>query len=345
LIVCNNIEKEMNMPHKTVLVTGASGFIGQALVKTLCQNGYEVRATVRSESALHLMSQFKEQLKLKKLTTLNLGELSSNTIWDEAIKGVGTIIHCAARAHVLHETSSNPLKTFRQANCQVTEHLGKEANRLAVQRFIFISSIGVLGNSSYATPFTENSPPNPQVPYAQAKWEAEQRLEQLATTMEFVIIRPPLVYGPGAKGNFEKLLSLVHKGFPLPFGKVQNKRQLIGIANLTDFIARCIEAPQAANQIFLVADKEVVTTTQLLQQLSKAMGKKARLLSIPHKLLVWGFQSIGKVKLAEQLLSNLEINSDKTKTILAWEPPFTMEEQLQHTVDYYKNKGCSRAFG
>lgn len=326
------------MSNKTVLVTGASGFVGQALVKILCQNGYEVRATVRSESSLRLVSQLKEQLQLQELTIYNLGELSTETSWDQVIKGVDTIVHCAARAHVLHETSDNPLETFRQINCQATEHLAKEANRLGVKRFIFISSIGVLGNSSYANPFNENSQPNPQVPYAQVKWEAEQRLKQLATSMELVIIRPPLVYGPGVKGNFGKLVSLVNKGLPLPFGKVKNRRQFVGIANLTDFIARCIEAPKAANQLFLVADREVVTTTQLLQQLSKAMGKKTVLLPIPHKLLEWGFQGIGKAKLAEQLLNNLEINSDKAKTLLAWEPPFTMKEQLQQTVDYYKNR-------
>ncbi|HHF7348534.1 TPA: SDR family NAD(P)-dependent oxidoreductase [Legionella feeleii] len=324
------------MSNKIILVTGASGFIGQELVKTLGQNGYEVRATVRSESALRSVSQLKKQLQLDELTIYNLGELTAETNWDKVIQGVDTIVHCAARAHILRETSDNPLETFRQINCQATEHLAKEANRLGVKRFIFISSIGVLGNTSHANPFNENSQPNPQVPYAQAKWEAEQRLKQLATNMELVIIRPPLVYGPGVKGNFEKLLNLVNKGLPLPFGKVKNRRQFIGVANLTDFIARCVEDAQAANQLFLVADREVVTTTQLLQQLSKAMGKKTVLLPIPHKVLEWGFRRIGKTKLADQLLNNLEINSDKAKTLLAWEPPYTMKEQLQQMVDYHK---------
>lgn len=329
------------MSNKTVLVTGASGFVGQALVKTLCHNGYEVRATVRSESAFQLVIQLKEQQQLNGLTIYNLGELSDETSWHEVIQGVDTVVHCAARAHILQETSDNPLETFRQINCQATEHLAKEASRQGVRRFIFISSIGVLGNSSKANPFHENSQPNPQAPYARTKLEAEQRLQQLTTTMELVIIRPPLIYGPGVKGNFGKLVNLVNKRIPLPFGKVKNRRQFIGIANLTDFIVRCIEVAKAANQLFLVADNEIVTTTELLQQLSKAMGKKSLLLPIPHKLLKWGFQGIGKAKLAEQLLNNLEINSDKAKNLLAWEPPFTMKEQIQQTVDHIKSMKVS----
>lgn len=310
------------------MVTGANGFIGQALIKSLCQTEYHVRATVRSASALASLSDYQKQWSLKNLSIYNLGELSDTTDWSDVLTQVDTVIHCAARAHILRETNTDPLQIFRQMNTQVTAHLAQQASALGVRRFIFLSSIGVLGRISHMTPFTDESQPNPQVPYAQAKWEAEQLLCALPGNMDRVIIRSPLVYGPGVKGNFGVLLNLISKRIPLPFGAVKNRRQFIGIDNLVDFMMVCISQNAFINETFLIADKEVLSTTQLLRYLSEAMGKPMILLPVPHAWLKWVLHALGKSVLAEQLLGNLEINSDKAWNLLGWKAPYTMKEQL-----------------
>ena len=316
------------MSNKVILVTGANGFIGKALVKSLCLNGYVVRAAVRSASAVSFMLDYQKQQQLTNLTIYNVGDLSETTNWHDAIDHVDTIVHCAARAHVLRETSTNPLETFRQQNTQSTANLAQQASDLGVRRFIFLSSIGVLGNNSYETPFTDVSIPNPQVPYAQAKWEAEQALHALPDDMDKIIIRPPNVYGSGVKGNFKALLNIMKKPFPIPLGAVKNKRQFLGVDNLVDFVTTCIESTKAINDTFLLADQEIISTTQLLRNISLAMGKRTILLPVPHRLLDWMLKSIGKSKMAGQLLGNLEIQSSKAYDSLGWKPPYTMQEQL-----------------
>lgn len=308
--------------RKIILVTGANGFIGRALVKSLCINGYDVRATVRSNATFTSTA-----------THWNLGELTDKTDWQQALKNVDTVIHCAARAHVLRETTTNPLDVYRQANTHVTTNLARQASEHGVRRFIFLSSIGVLGQTSDATAFTDDSAPNPHVPYAQAKWEAEQALHALPNTMDKVIIRPPLVYGAGVKGNFGTLLKVLNKRIPLPLGAVKNKRQFIGIDNLIDFIQTCIEPEKLINETFLIADKEVLSTTQLLRNLAQALGINALLLPVPQQWLHWSLNSFGQAKIAVQLLGNLEINSNKAHSLLDWEPPWTMQEQLLKMVN------------
>lgn len=318
----------MIMFNKTILVTGASGFIGKALVTSLCERGYDVRATVRSTAAEARLYDHKKQQGLHTLTICNLGELDGTTNWCTILKNVDTIVHCAARAHILRETSTHPLEAFRRANTQVTENLAQQAMAQGVRRFIFLSSIGVLGNNSYDAPFTDDSKAHPEAPYAQAKWEAEQALHALPDTMDRVIIRPPVVYGPGVGGNFARLLTLVNKNIPLPFGAVNNKRQFIGIDNLVDFIMACIEPQKALNETFLIADNEIISTTQLLRNLSLVMGKKIILLPIPNTFLDLCFRALGKAKIAGQVLGNLEITSDKAHRLLNWAPPYSMNEQL-----------------
>ena len=314
------------MSKKTILVTGASGFVGHALVQSLCKKGYHVRATVRSESAA---ARIRDLPHANKPTVFNLGELNDRTHWDDALHACDTVIHCAARAHVLRETSRDPLSTYRQINTCATEHLAHAAHLHGVKRFIFLSSIGVLGNNSGNTPFTDDSTPNPQSPYAETKWEAEQGLLALPTAMDRIIIRPPVIYGPGVKGNFARLIDVVHRQRPLPFGAIHNRRQFIGLSNMVDFILTCIESEHLINETFLIADKEVLTTTQMLQCIASAMEKKSMLLRIPHPLLAWAFKLIGQSKLAGQLLGNLEIQSNKAQTLLGWEPPYSLEEQMQ----------------
>jgi nucleoside-diphosphate-sugar epimerase len=326
------------MPNKIILITGINGFIGKALAKTLSNYGFEVRGTVRSDSAFQSMTEFINQFHLKKISLYNLGELTHKTEWSKVLGNIDIIIHCAARAHILQETNGDPINAFRQINFYATQHLAQVAITHNVRRIIFISSIGVLGNNS-TIPFTDDSKPNPSLPYAQSKLEAEQCLIQLSKNIEVVIIRPPLVYGPGVKGNFKKLLNLIEKGLPLPLGHVKNKRQFIGIDNLVDFIMKCILSSNAANQTFLIADKEVISTTQLLKTLSKLMKKHMLLLPIPSQLLKSFLHIIGKKKIADQLLNNLEINFYNAKKLLDWEPPYTMTEQLQKTIEeHYRNK-------
>lgn len=313
-----------------ILVTGASGFVGQTLVIDLCQRGYTVRAAVRSDESHDSLLQLKANLNLSQLTIIKVGEMDEHTDWSLALLGVDTVIHCAARAHILKDRNENPLALFRRINTKATIDLAHESSRLGVKRFIFLSSIQVLGNTSGALPLSEQSQPNPQSPYAQSKTEAEIELLALTTAMERVIIRPPLIYGPGVKGNLQKLIQLIKKGLPLPLGSVRNRRQLIGIHNLTDFIIHCVENPKAANQTFVVSDKEVLTTTDLIKAIAKGIGKKPRLIPIPHKLLHTIFRTLGRTRLSEQLLANLEIDFSKASALLDWQPPFTMEEQLKH---------------
>ena len=312
------------MPKKIALVTGASGFVGRALVLALCNAGYTVRATVRSDTAA---ARIRNMPHTNKPTVFNLGELSDVTDWSDTLQACDTVIHCAARAHVLHETHSNPLSAYRKVNTHVTAHLARCAHRHGVRRFIFLSTIGVLGNNSGNTPFTDDSLPHPESPYAQAKWEAEQCLQALPTTMDRIIIRPPVIYGPGVKGNFGRLIALVNRQLPLPLGAIRNRRQFMALDNLIDFIQACIEPEQPINETFLIADKDALSTTQLLQYIASAMGKKSTLLRIPHPLLAWSLKSVGQTKLAGQLLGNLEIQSDKAQTLLGWEPPYSTRAQ------------------
>lgn len=322
-----------NCQQPLILVTGANGFVGKALIKSLCQTGYHVRATVRSKAAVAHLLAYQERLQLKNLSIYNIGELSYQTDWSSALNQVDTVIHCAARAHVLRETSINPLETFRNMNTHVTARLARQACDLNVRRFIFLSSVGVLGWSSGTTPFTDASLPNPQVPYAQSKWEAEQALHALPNTMDKVIIRLPLVYGIGVKGNFGVLVNLIGHYIPMPFGAVKNKRQFIGIDNVIDFIMVCLKPNTTINNTFLIADKEGISTTQLLKNIAHAMRKTAILLPVSDQLLDWGLKFVGRPKLAAQLLGNLEIKANKAHDLLGWEPRYSMQEQLIWTVD------------
>jgi len=322
--------------RKLVVVTGANGFIGNALVKELCLRGYTVRATVRSENAFNTMEVFRKNAHLKTLTNYMVGDLTKHIDWQPILKNADTVIHCAALAHNLKVTKSTYPEITRQVNYLGTNDLAKEASIAGVRRFIFISSIGVLGTSSHSTPFSEDSLPTPEYHYAQVKLDSEQALSQLITTMEIVVVRPPLVYGPGVKGNFEKLLHLIAKNWLLPLGGIKNKRQFIGIDNLVDFILTCIEAPKAANQIFVVADNDTVSTSQLVREISIAMGNKPRLFPIPQQLTNWCLKKLGKSRLADQILNNLEIDTTKSKNLIGWIPPYTLSEQLKLTIIWHQ---------
>ncbi|MCQ4277077.1 UDP-glucose 4-epimerase family protein [Stutzerimonas degradans] len=304
-----------------ILVTGASGFVGRALIgKILSSPSMQLSVAVRSCGAV------------EDFPVHVVGELSEGNDWSMALAGQQLVIHVAAAVHL--PDSDLAQHGYKVVNILGTLNLARQAAAAGVKRFIFISSIGVNGNAS-DHPFRAELQPNPAGPYAQSKWEAEKGLWQLhqETGMEIVIIRPPLVYGPGAPGNFGSLVRWIEKGVPLPLGAIHNKRSLVGIDNLIDLIIRCIDHPAAANQVFLAGDGEDLSTTELLRGVGKAMGKPARLIPVPAGLLQLGATVLGKKAMAQRLLGSLQVDISKTCELLDWKPPYTVEEGLRRCFE------------
>lgn len=303
-----------------VLVTGASGFIGRILCRELVNRGYSVLAMARS----HLFLTGAETVRA---SLSDVGELS------EVLRKVECVVHLAGLAHQASFSNSDSLLAFRSINCDATLNLARLASSAGVKRFVFISSIGVNGSSN-TRPFTSDDDPAPAEPYAQSKWEAEQGLWliQREAGMECVVIRPPLVYGPGAPGNFGSLLRWVNRGVPLPLGAIHNKRSLISVYNLADLIARCVDHPAAANQVFLAGDGEDLSTTELLRGVAKAMGKRSCLIPIPANLLGAAARLLGKKALAQRLLGSLQVDISKTCELLGWTPPVSVKDGLRRCV-------------
>ena len=307
------------MKSRTVFLTGYSGFIGNALANTLlARYGEKIVAPVRSE-----------QENTPDGVTFCQCDLRELSYWPDEAAGAEVVIHAAARAHVLNDGSSDPLTEFRLSNTDATIRLARYAAESGVRRFIFISSIGVNGVSSLK-PFTENDKPNPTEPYAISKYEAEQQLLELAKTssMDVVIIRPPLVYGKGAPGNFGRLIKAVESGFPLPFGSIKNQRTLVGLDNLIDLVITCMNHPAAANSVFLAGDDEDISTTELLQLLGESIGKPARLIPIPQPLLEFLASLIGKKADIQRLSGSLQIDITRAKTMLNWNPPYSIKKKM-----------------
>lgn len=308
-----------------VLLTGASGFLGGILVREL-ENRKDINFSVALRSP---------KSGLRPVSYV-VGELSADTDWSAAVARQQVVIHAAARAHVMNDEVADPLAEYRRVNVAGTLNLARQAAGAGVQRLIFISSIKVNGEATQqGRPFTVNAEPAPEDPYGLSKLEAEQGLMKLAaeTGMEVVIIRPPLVYGPGVKGNFASMIKLVEKGIPLPLGAVHNKRSLVGIDNLVDLIIRCIDHPGAANQVFLAGDGEDLSTTELLRGVGKAMGRPARLIPVPAGLLELGATLLGKRAVAQRLLGSLQVDISKTCERLDWKPPFTVEQGLRRCFE------------
>jgi len=308
-----------------ILVTGANGFIGAELIKILCNHNFDVCGSIRSIKPLAVPN--------KNCQYILVGELDNTTDWIKALDVVDVVIHCAGRAHVLRDKTKSPIDIFRMVNVDATLHLAREAIKCGVRRFIFLSSIGVNGNTN-TTPFTELDTPAPVQDYAFSKLEAENGLQEISSSagMEIVIIRPPLVYGPNAPGNFSTLLRWMDKNIPLPFGSVHNKRSFVGINNLVDLILTCIEHPAAANQVFLVSDGEDMSTTELLNRVASSLGKKSNLIPVNQKLLDFCLKLIGKKDLATQLLGSLQIDISKSQELLNWTPPISIDEELRKTA-------------
>ncbi len=315
----------MSISNSTLLVTGATGFVGKRLITILLSQGEHVVTAVRNQfsSVPH---------DIEKVV---VGDLSPTTDWMQALKMKDVVIHCAARAHIMNDSVADPLTEFRRVNVEGTLNLASQAAQAGVKRFIFISSIKVNGEQiATGHPFKPDDKFIPVDPYGRSKYEAEQGLLALAkkTNMEVVIIRPPLVYGPGVKANFASMIKWVYKGVPLPFGAIHNQRSLVALDNLVSFIIHCIDHPKATNEIFLISDGEDVSTTELIQKLAKAFGKKPFLIPVPVGLMSFAASLLGKRAVADRLFGSLQVDSSKARELLGWKPVITMDEELQKTV-------------
>jgi nucleoside-diphosphate-sugar epimerase len=322
--------REANQGRR-VLVTGASGFIGQAVCSDLQFRGYDVLAVVRRNPP-----GAGDQPDARRLV---MGEIDQATDWAAALAGVDSVVHLAARVHLMRDTSPDPLGEFRRVNVALTLNLARQAARAGVRRFIFISSAKVNGETSPAgRPFVADDAPRPVDPYGISKLEAEQALMELgkATGLEVVVIRPVLVYGAGVKANFQSMIRWAMKGVPLPLGALHNQRSLIALDNLTDFIATCLRHPAAANQIFLVSDGEDLTVTNLLQRTAAAAGRQARLLSVPTVVLRILGRILGKEPVIGRLCDTLQVDIAKNRRLLGWEPPVSVDAALRKTVGRFK---------
>ena len=308
----------------SILVTGGNGFVGKALCAELSLKGHSIRVVVRDKGTLN-----------KNAEVVPVQEIDGVTDWSATVSNIDTIIHLAARVHIMDDNATNPLMEFRKVNVEGTLNLAKQAANAGVKRFIFISSIKVNGeHTETGKPFTENDAPNPQDAYGVSKFEAEQGLLIIAqqTGMEVVIIRPPLVYGVGVKANFANLMRIVARGIPLPLGAIYNKRSFVYLENLVNLILHCISHPAAANQIFFVSDGRDLSTTELLRMCALAMGKKLVLIPIPQKLIQVSASLLGKKMIAQRLCGNLQVDISKAKTLLGWIPPVSIEDGLKAIV-------------
>lgn len=313
--------------NSVVAVTGASGFVGTALCCELHARGFAVRGTVRS---LH------SSFSASGAEPVAVGNLDSTTDWSSALAGLDCVIHCAARAHVMHETEADALAAYRSVNVDGSRRLAEQAAAARVRRLVYLSSIKVNGEqTALGAPFLFSDVPAPEDPYGISKWEAEQALWDVATKtgLEVVVVRPPLVYGPGVKGNFLRLLRWVARGVPLPLGAVHNQRSLVGLDNLVDLLIRCVDHPAAAGQTFLVSDGEDLSTPELIRQLADAMNKSPRLIPVPLPLLRLAGRMTGKAAEVDRLVGSLQIDSSFARETLGWTPPVSVEAGMQAMVD------------
>lgn len=313
-----------------ILVTGANGFVGRALVNHLkIGRQYDILPVVRRDNAFGDAHPF---------DVINIGEINQATHWQEILSGCSIVVHTAARVHITKDCAVNPLKEYRKINVDGTITLAKQAVAAGVKRFIFMSSIKVNGDASLIdTPFTTEVKHKPFDHYAVSKYEAEMALLELSqkTGMAVVIIRPPLVYGPGVKGNFERMLKWIQRGAPLPLGAVKNKRSLVSIDNLISLVMACIEHPNAANQVFLVSDDDDLSITDLLKKLRRTMELPVPLIAVPAWILHAVGKMLGQKENLQRLCLSLQVDISKTKELLGWKPIETTDMALSKTVQYF----------
>lgn len=321
------------MNRQRILVTGASGFVGGAVVERLLKQPelYDVVAAGRSDrgvggSTCRIVSGL---------------ELSEPAGWAEALQGVDVVIHCAARAHVMNDTSLDPLAEFRRVNVDGALNLAAEASKAGVKRFVFVSTVKVNGESTNRrAPFRETDEPSPEDGYARSKAEGEWKLRDFCEQagMELVVVRPPLVYGPGVKGNFLSLLKLCNLPVPLPFGSMKNKRSMVYVGNLADFLVRCVGEPKAPGETFLISDDVTLSLAELLKNLRRAQGRAAWLIPVPVFLFRLAGTLLGKAAAVERLTGELMIDSSKARNVLGWSAPYSVQQGLKATVDGFTQR-------
>lgn len=322
--------REIDNQNIHCLVTGANGFVGRVLCDTLMQRGHKVRGAVR----------YSDESRNSKVPYVAVGEINSQTDWTEVVANIDVVIHLAARVHVMHETSKDPLGDFRNMNVSATEQLARAAAGNGVKRLVYVSSIKVNGEKTqYEQSFNEFDAPSPRGHYAVSKWEAEQALLRVAseTGLEIVIVRPSLIYGRGVKGNFAQMLKILAMGIPVPLASARNLRSLVYIGNFVDALLLCATHPAAAGQVYLVSDGEDVSTPDLLRQLGTAMGHPARLLPCPLSFLKFAGKLFGKSDQIDRLLDSLQVNSGKIRRDLSWQPPYTLQQGLKETAEWFRN--------
>jgi nucleoside-diphosphate-sugar epimerase len=312
----------------TVLLTGASGFVGGAVLRTAEKRNIDIRPVLR----LHVSGNVSG-------VAVPVSELDGKTDWSKALEGIDVVIHAAARTHMLRDKALDPLTEYSRVNVLGTFNLARHAAAAGVRRFVFLSSVKVNGESTDARPSpfgarNDGVGAAPEDAYGLSKWEAEQGLWEIAsqTGMEVVVIRPPLVYGPGVKGNFARLLDLVRSGVPLPLAAVNNQRSFIGLDNLVDLLIRCADHPKAAGQTLLVSDGHDLSTPELLRMIANAMGRPARLFPVPVPLLRLAGRALGRLNEVDRLVGSLQVDSSATRELLGWTPPVSVEDGVGRMV-------------
>ena len=308
-----------------VLVTGSTGFVGKALIPAILFRGHHPVEAVRRT----------KEKPNDRVSTFVVGNIDGTTGWSKALQSAEAVIHLASRVHVMSESDGDPLAEYRRVNTEGTLNLARQAAEVGVRRFIFLSTIGVNGNSTlHGKVFAPTDTPSPHDPYSMSKYEAEIGLHSIAhsTGMEVVIVRPPLVYGPNAPGNFGKLTRLVAKSLPLPLGSINNRRSLVGIDNLVDFIITCLEQPAAANETFMVSDGEDLSTPDLIRRMARTMNRPARLLPVPRSVLMAAATILGKRDMAQRLCGSLQVDISKSRALLGWKPRVSVDEGLRKAM-------------
>jgi len=309
-----------------VLVTGATGFVGQTLCGILSRSGYIVRAAVRNE----------RPLPPGIAETAVVGDIGQATDWRAALHGLDVVIHVAARAHILRDAGANS-NLYIETNVHGTERLAAASAQAGIRRFVFLSSVKVNGEETVARAYTTDDEPQPRDAYGFSKWHAEQRVRDVAkrTGMEAVIVRPPLVYGPGVRANFLRLLRWVDKERPLPLGSIQNSRSLVSIWNLCDLLVRVLEHPRAPGHSWMVSDGEDLSTPELIRRIARAMKRRVRLAPVPIGVLTLFGALTGRRGEVARLSSSLAVNMSQTCRDLEWTPPMTVDEAIARTVAWY----------
>lgn len=330
-----------------VLVTGANGFVGQALCDALVKSGHNVRRSARKRASTKNTTSPRAASTTagsrvpgadEVLAMVEIGDIGPETNWTEAMTDIEVVVHLAGRVHVLKEEARDPLTEFRLVNVRGTECLARAAASAGVRRLVYVSSIKVNGECTRATPFTAADTPAPQDAYGVSKWEAECALLRIAEEvkgLEIVIVRSPLVYGPGVKGNFLRMMNWVNRGIPLPLGAIRNSRSLLYLGNLADALVTCVVHPRAGSKIFLVRDGQDVSTPALIGALARGLGTSTHIFPFPPRLLELGGALVGLGDSVNRLTRSLQVDDSPIRSELGWRPPYSFEEGLRVTAEWY----------